>query len=154
MNALLTAAITLAGAVILFVFNQWIQRFYFEPLHEQRKVIGEVDYLLMFWAPQFTNPSQWDALSSEQRSYREKGSEALRDVACGLVATTNAVGAYWLATRSPSRAETREAARCLIGIANSMDPETGSGRETGKENKDDAQRVRKLLRLKIDPTGP
>ena len=155
MNAVYTAALTLAGGVVLFVLNQWVQKFFFEPLHEQKQIIGEIDFLLILWASSYVNPIERGALSSEQRGERERGSQAFREAASRLIATTNAVRGYGLARILPTKADAREAARCLIGISNSMfSSGEGARRETTKGNREWAAEVRRLLRLEADQTGP
>jgi hypothetical protein len=47
---LLTAAITVALGFVVFVFGQIAQRFFIEPIQEQRRVIGEVAYVVLYYA--------------------------------------------------------------------------------------------------------
>lgn len=50
MSSLVTAALTAFFGVLVFVVGQFAQRFFLEPIQEQRKVIGEIAYSLLFHA--------------------------------------------------------------------------------------------------------
>ena len=50
MSSLVTAALTAFFGVIVFVSGQLLQRFVFEPILEQRKIIGEIAYSLLYHA--------------------------------------------------------------------------------------------------------
>jgi hypothetical protein len=143
-DALRTASVTLLGGVILFTLNQWVQKLFFDPWTEQRKVIGEIDCALTFWARAYANPAPVDQNLTAERL---EASAALRRCASRLLATTNAMRWYALAVGAPKQPAVREAARCLILLSNSM-----SG-GTGRENRADATRVRGLLGLTLDAHG-
>ena len=46
---MLKAALTVAGGVLIFVVGQMVQRLLIEPIHEQRKTIGEIAYALLMY---------------------------------------------------------------------------------------------------------
>jgi hypothetical protein len=50
MSSVVTAALTALFAVIVFVAGQLAQRFILEPIQEQRKIIGEIAFSLLFHA--------------------------------------------------------------------------------------------------------
>jgi len=151
MNSITTAAITLAGGVVLFILNQWVQKFFFEPLHEQRKVIGEIDFLLIFWAWTYSMPIAYELLKAEQIEERQDAARALREVASKLVATTNAVRAYRIAWGAPKKTKVREVGQGLIALSNSIfaSPDVSGQART---NHDLAKEIRKLLALSVDPS--
>jgi len=50
MSPTVTAALTAFFGVLVFVVGQFAQRFFLEPIQEQRKVIGEIAFALVFYA--------------------------------------------------------------------------------------------------------
>src|SRR5258707_6752233 len=50
MTTIVTAALTAFFAVLVFVVGQLLQRFFLEPIQEQRKTIGEIAFCLLFYA--------------------------------------------------------------------------------------------------------
>jgi hypothetical protein len=50
MSSLVTAALAAFFAVLVFVAGQFLQRFFLEPIQEQRQVIGEIAFSLLFHA--------------------------------------------------------------------------------------------------------
>ncbi len=152
MNAFSTAALTLAGGVVLFILNQWVQKFLIEPLHEQRKVIGEIDFLLIFWAWAYSNPEAYEHLKPHQIEERRNAAQALRQVASKLVATTNAVRAYRIAWGAPPKAKVREVAQGLIALSNSMFELPHAAIGQARANHDLAKEIRKHLALDIYPS--
>ena len=46
---MLKSALTVAGGVLIFVLGQVVQRLLIEPIHEQRKTIGEIAYALLMY---------------------------------------------------------------------------------------------------------
>ncbi|SRR6266481_2321759 len=49
MSVALTASLTALFAVLVFVVGQFIQRFFLEPIQDQRKIIGEIAFALVFY---------------------------------------------------------------------------------------------------------
>lgn len=45
---LLTSALTILGVVVVLVMGQLLSKFLIEPIHELRKVVGEVRFSLAF----------------------------------------------------------------------------------------------------------
>ena len=136
----LTALATLFGGVILFVVGQFLQKFVFETAQEQTKAISEVCFRLIQYASWYANPGLRS--TDEQNKQADAASNALRECASSLQATTDAI--YWyefLCSISvvPSRTNVEEAISHLIRISNSMD--TGDGRV----NREDADKVYALL---------
>jgi hypothetical protein len=62
---LLTSALTIVGGVVVFVTGQLLGKFVIEPIHELRKVIGEVRFMLAFHAPTINTPSGRSDKTSE-----------------------------------------------------------------------------------------
>ncbi|MBI4608063.1 MAG: hypothetical protein HY726_03535 [Candidatus Rokubacteria bacterium] len=137
----LTAGVTLGGGVLLFVISQLLQKFVLEPLHEQRKVVGDIDYRLTYWAWAYANPQ--DAKTAE----RDKAMDELRDVAGRLLATTNAIRCWRLSLALGAVAPgiANEASRILIGLSNGVYGRFDHNHPPSR----DAQRLRDLLRIPL-----
>ena len=56
---LLTSFLTVFSGTVVFVAGQNVSRFFIEPIHEQRRLIGEIAYVLIFYAPFYAIP-EWE----------------------------------------------------------------------------------------------
>jgi hypothetical protein len=48
-SGVMTAAITVVLGFVVFVLGQIAQRFFIEPIQEQRRVIGEIAYVVLYY---------------------------------------------------------------------------------------------------------
>ncbi len=135
----LTSGLTIVGGVLVFTLGQLIQKFLLEPVHEQSKALGEIDFGLTYYAQWYANPG------TGTPEHMAAASDAIRRSASQLRATTHAIHCYDLCERwglVPVRQNLEEAVGDLIRISNSI--HTGNGRE----NSQDADHVRKLLAVR------
>lgn len=87
-NIFVTSAVTIGGGLILYVTGQLLSKFFIEPSHELKKVIGEVRFNLAFHAPVIhTHISR-----NPERS--QEAYEALMRNSCDLLARMNAIPFY------------------------------------------------------------
>lgn len=108
------AAQTALFAVLVYVIGQTVQKIFLEPYQEQRRLIGETAYTLVYYA----NISDM-ALPDEQSEARK----AIRKLAAQLRATAWTIPFYpvWAFVRLvPSRKAISEASAGLISISNSV----------------------------------
>ena len=137
----LTAGATLGGGVLLFVISRLLQKVLLDPLHEQRKVVGEIDYRLTYWAWAYGNPQEAKTLE------RDRAMDELRDAAGRLLAATNTIRCWRLSLKLGAVAPVvvNEASRILIGLSNGV-----YGRFDHKHPPSrDAQRLRDVLRIPL-----
>ena len=85
MSELLTAGFTVALGFIVFVLGQFIQRLCIEPIQEQKRVIGEIAYLLDYYG---------NVASAAQAGLAEEASRELRRLAGELRSTLRTVLGY------------------------------------------------------------
>jgi hypothetical protein len=85
MSELLTAGITVALGFFVFVLGQFTQRLCIEPIQEQKRVIGEIAYLLDYYG---------DVASVAKAGLTEEASRELRRLAGELRATLRTVLGY------------------------------------------------------------
>ena len=76
------------GAIVVYVVGQLLAKFFIEPLHELRKVVGEVRFTLSFHAPTIHTPIG----RTPEGSGAAK--EALMKNSCELIAKVHAVPIY------------------------------------------------------------
>lgn len=132
----LTSAFTILGGLTVLVLGQIVIKFLVEPLHEQRKLIGETVDSLIFYANVYSNPG----LSKEEAM--DEASEDLRRKASLLRARTYAIPGYAVLalcrlTRPQSAIE--DAARNMIFVSNSV------RKGDGAKNWEAAESIRKSL---------
>lgn len=124
----LTSALTLTGGIILLVAGQVMIRFFIEPIHEQRKLIGEISDALIYYANLYSSPG----VGSQDKC--DEASRVLRQKASLLRARTHAIPWYGLFTRLrivKPRKSIETAASNLTGLSNSIhrgDPRTNHER--------------------------
>src|SRR5215216_2442477 len=85
MSELLTASITVALGFLVFVLGQFIQRLCIEPIQEQKRIIGEIAYLLDYYR---------DVASVAKAGLAEEASRELRRLAGELRSTLRLVLGY------------------------------------------------------------
>lgn len=135
----LTSGLTIVGGVLVFTLGQLIQKFLLEPVHEQSKAIGEIDFGLTYYAQWYANPG------TGKPDHMAAASDTIRSYASQLRATTHVIRCYDLFERwgiVPIRQNVDEAVGHLIRISNSI--HSGNGRE----NAQDADHVRRLLSVR------
>lgn len=133
----LTSSLTVFGGIVVFVAGQLIAKFFIEPIHEQRRLVGEIEYSLIFYANLYSNPG----LGKPEEM--DKASDMLRQQGSQLLARTRAItwyGVWQFFNIVPKHADVRDAAASLIGLSNSIHRDSGA---SGGQ----AEVVRQRLRL-------
>jgi hypothetical protein len=114
---LLTALATVFGGVSVFVVGQVLTRFFIEPIHEQRQLVGKVADALLYYAHYLAD--------SFDRPIAEVGEapDRFRRLATELMAKTVAIPGYrfwgWLHIVRPF-GEIVKARASLFGLSNSL----------------------------------
>ena len=133
-----TASLTVSGGVIVLVLGQLLGKFVIDPLHEVKKVLGEIRFALLFHAQAIMTPVG-------DHESEDKAGEVLRRLASELHSRVGAVPFYdiWSAISKgffPSKTSALDAAKRLMGLSNSM-------RQEGRSDKNAARvsRIEKLL---------
>jgi hypothetical protein len=127
-NPFLTATLTILGGVIVYVLGQILLKFFIEPIHEQRKIIGEVADALIYYDNIYSNPG----IMSNQS---DSGSERFRELATLLQSKTQFISFYPLFERLKvviASTEIYDASRNLIGLSNSMGRLNSGDRNSGR----------------------
>jgi hypothetical protein len=112
---IITASLTFAGGVILFIISQLLSRFIFDPLSDLRRTMADVAYTLMLHRNLLMNAKsvRTDLLLAAQVE--------IRPVASRLATFTRAIPFHhWFAARGwvPCRRQISEAVSSLIGVSN------------------------------------
>jgi len=116
---ILTAGFTILGGVVVYVCGQLASKFIIEPIHEFKKLLGEIRYTILFHKPELYTPIAAD------KERCDKASEAFRKASSDLVAKADSVPFYdRLASRSrgflPRRAAVEEAAKWLRDLSSAV----------------------------------
>ena len=116
---LLTAASTILGGVFIFVAGQVVARFFIEPIHDFKTLLGDIRYSLIFFAREIQTPVPGD------KERCDKASEALRKHSSDLPSKAAAIPLYALISALtcrfiPRRILVFEAARYLMGLSNAV----------------------------------
>ncbi|HVO22479.1 MAG TPA: hypothetical protein VMW56_02505 [Candidatus Margulisiibacteriota bacterium] len=115
---LLTSSLTVIGGVLVFVAGQSLGKFVIEPVHDLKKLIGEVRYALVFHAQAIHTPVG-------DRTREDMAAETLRRLSCDLRSKVGAIPFYRLwSTIScgflPSKHDAFAASTELLGLSNSV----------------------------------
>jgi hypothetical protein len=134
----LTASLTVLGGVIVLVLGQLLGKFVIDPLHEVKKILGEIRFALLFHAPAIMTPVG-------DRAGEDKAAETLRRLSSELHSKVGAVPLYGLWSSMsrgylPTKANAFDASRHLMGLSNSV-------HQDGRSDKNAARvsRIEKLL---------
>jgi hypothetical protein len=129
MNELLTAGLTVFGGAVVLVVGQIVQRFYLEPIQEQRRIIGEIAYALTYDANVVRE------LVVEERA--EETAARLRRLASSLRATVRTIPYYAFFARRgsvPPADNVMRASRELIGWSNGLSERAGEDSHRRRDN--------------------
>lgn len=122
MSSLVTASLTALFAVLVFVAGQFLQRFFLEPIQEQRKIIGEIAFSLLFHA----NVMDMSARENKGLVRLEEPVEivrSLRGLASRLRATLWTIPCYKLFSKLgivPDEESVMVSTQSLVGWSNSI----------------------------------
>jgi hypothetical protein len=114
MSEVLTAALTVFAGFVVFVGGQIVQRFLLEPIQEQRRVIGEIAYVLLY----HDNVGRFHT-----EEYRGEVGYTLRKLAGELRRTRATIPLYGLLEKTPWVVKTDNvmtASSSLVGWSNSV----------------------------------
>jgi hypothetical protein len=149
MSALAIAALTIIGGVIILAASYMIAKLVIEPMNEQRRIIGEVDFALTYWVRYYASPVEFPSGASKER---DEGAESLRLLAGRLAASTNAVRLYPLAVGfgAPPLEAIQNAYRRLLTLSTSFYYfEGASSVEHALHSRENARQIRDLLQMKV-----
>lgn len=115
---LLTSSVTVVGGVVVFVAGQLFGKFVIEPIHDLKKLLGEIRFALVFHA-QAIHTSVGD------RPSEDAAAAALRKLSCDLLSKVGAVPFYFLWSTSlrgflPPKVNSLSASKQLMGLSNSV----------------------------------
>jgi len=104
-----TAAFTILGGVLVYVVGEVLSKFFIEPIHDLKRVIGEVRFNLAYFSPILHTPT------SRTRERSDEASKELLKNSCDLFSKVNAIPFYELVSRIscgflPSKRCAKEAA--------------------------------------------
>lgn len=113
---LLSSAVTVFAAVLVYVIGQLLSKAFIEPAYELRKTIGEVRFNLAFHAPTIHTPIG----RTEERSAEARA--ALMKSSCDLLAKVHAIPFYSALSKVsfgflPPRSSIEDAAVRLRGLS-------------------------------------
>ena len=134
---LVSSAITIVGAVLVYVVGQVLSKIFIEPVHELRKTIGEVRFNLEFHAPTIHTPiSRNDERSEEARA-------ALMKSSCDLLAKVHGIPFYAALSKIsrgflPPRSAIEDAAIRLRGLSTYV-------HETGEKAHESIETIQKIV---------
>ncbi len=142
---LLTSAVTISGAVIVFAVTQLVQRFFLDPIQEYAKAVASIDFALLVNASVLGTPR---AASPQDRIETRR---ALRECAGRFLSAANSIHWWWLA-RLFGLVSKREAVPVvvgkLIGLSNMGD---GTDQQEPHLNTRWGNEIANELRLRMRP---
>jgi hypothetical protein len=115
---LVTSSLTVLGAVIIFVSSQLLGKLVIEPIHDLKRLLGEIQFALVFHAQAIMTPVG-------DRAGEDEAAKSLRKLSCDLRAKVDAIPFYDFWARIsrgfvPSRENTIAASKQLMGLSNSV----------------------------------
>jgi len=115
---LLTSSLTVVGGVVVFVAGQLFGKFVIEPIHDLKKLLGEIRFALVFHAQAIYTPVG-------NRPMEDAAAAVLRKLSCDLLSKVDAIPFYSLWSTSswgflPSKVNSLSASKQLMGLSNSV----------------------------------
>jgi len=144
---ILTSSLTIIGGIIIYIGGQIISKFFIEPIHTQKKIIGEIDDALGFYANVYCNPGVLPKKKMDEASNRFRQLATLLRSKAYLIPWYNLFVRIRIVLKSESIKNTSSE---LIGLSNSIHRESIEGLESlGILNSKRADKIRELLKLKF-----
>jgi hypothetical protein len=115
---LVISAFTAFGAVLVFVLGQIITKFIIDPIHEQKKVIGEIADALIYYSNEYSSPLFLGKMDKKG----QEASDRFRRLATQLMSKSHLIPWYgfWSRIGFVRPIQTVADARsALIGLSNS-----------------------------------
>jgi hypothetical protein len=113
----LTAGLTVLGGTFVFIAGQIAVKFFIEPIHEQRRLVGEISHSLIYYAN--VDMTETEVLTPEM----QEASNTYRRQAGELMARTHGIPAYGFLRKCgivPRLEDVIEAHEGLLGVSNSV----------------------------------
>lgn len=146
----LTSSLTIIGGVVVYTLSQIMSKFLIDPIHEQKRVIGEIADALIYYANIYANPG------IGPREELDKASDKLRQLSTLLQSKTHMITWYRLFQKIKvvhKSSSIEGASKELIALSNLIHvrpgQETGITANIGILNVERADKIKKLLKLKI-----
>ena len=117
-----TSGLTVIGGTLIFVVGQLLSRFVIEPIHEQRKLIGEIADAVIFYANAYLT-SDLTSIDAEERKRLDTAQQRYRQLATLLRSRTHLIPAYSLLEKLKlvrRQTAVRQASSELIGLSNEV----------------------------------
>src|SRR5579872_1465282 len=114
-DSLLTSALTISGALVVYGATQFAQRFWLDPATDLTRALSRASYLAIYYANIYSRPGV------VREELTAEASRELRKCAAELRAGLRAVRSYLVfrAFRQvPARDEVKRAADILVGLSN------------------------------------
>jgi len=139
---------TVLSGTLVFVIGQIIQKFFIDPIHDQKKIIGDIADNLIFYAQIYANPAK------ETSDKYNEASKKIRELSSKLSSKTYLIPAYKYLTLFKVVKDInkiKEASRSLICISNRVyeNGATKDGINLGIKNSEEADKISELLNIKI-----
>ena len=149
MNAYVTTIVTVISGVIVFIVGGIIKEIWLDPLHQYKKIKGDVAFTLTYYANVYTNVIIYEDGNIENRKRHINASEEIRKLSCNLIGFSQTI--YWFHPLIPDKKELANISSDLIGLSNSM---FASGKnvihDQNTENKKLAEKIKESLSINND----
>lgn len=140
----LTSGLTIGGGVTVYVIGQLLSKFVIEPIHELRKVIGEVRFALAFHAPTINTPISRTQVTSD------KAYDALMKCSADLLVRAEGIPLYGVISRVsfrfvPEKKKVADAAKWLRGLSTHVHESGEKAIKNLQEIQDRIERIQQSL---------
>lgn len=119
---LLTSSLTVLVGTSVYVLGQLISKFVIDPIHEQRKLIGEIGDAMIFYANVYLT-NDLNSISLEEKKELSEAQQKYRQLASLLRSRTHLIPNYkfWeIFGLVKRRHDVEEASSELIGLSNQV----------------------------------
>lgn len=114
---LITSALTVISGTFVYTFGQFISKFFIDPIHKQKEVIGDIADALVYYADVYSNPGVGKKEKTDETHKRFRQLSGLLRSRSYLIPRYNRMAQMKLV---PLRSDIERAANALIGVSNSV----------------------------------
>lgn len=113
---ILTSCLTILGGVVIYALGQIISKFIIEPIHEQKRIISEINDILIFYANKFF-------IYKERNTEADEIIDKIRSLSTKLRAKTELIPFYGYLEKCNlvlKSGRIDDACSALVGLSNSV----------------------------------
>ena len=142
----LTSTLTVVSGVIVYIIGEVLQTIWLSPLQKYKEIKHDVAVTLTYYARDYNNVVDIKDKEKIDLENIKEVSDKLRTISCELTGYIETLS--WMKIGIPTKKDLSEAAKCLMGLSNSLTTPYGCPEQAidcSRVNHDTADKISTLM---------